>query len=121
MYSNEIIVGERCFGRALKYCTVLNFLGFDLQPLGYDPWRRVYAPFKKMDFGPSLEEEVGTVGVGKERLREMPFACNIRLALTGLSKSLWKVCLLCHAIGILLKTNMKNNALKHFFLSRFLQ
>jgi len=64
---------------------------------------------------------VGTVGVEKERLREMPFACNIRLAFTGLSKPFWKVRLLCHAIGILLKTNMKNNALKHFFLSRFLQ
>ncbi|KAK7386499.1 hypothetical protein VNO78_26772 [Psophocarpus tetragonolobus] len=31
----------------------------------------------------------------------MPFACNIRLALTGLSKRLWKLRLLCHAIGIL--------------------
>jgi len=58
---------------------------------------------------------VGTVGVGKERLREMPFACNIRLAFTALSKRLWKLRLLCHAIGIpiqVLKT-------KHFFLDHF--
>jgi len=58
---------------------------------------------------------VGTVGVGKERLREMPFACNIRLAFTALSKRLWKLRLLCHATGIptkFLKT-------KTFFLKPF--
>jgi len=29
----------------------------ELQPLVYDPWRRVYAGVKIMEFGPSLEGE----------------------------------------------------------------